>query len=89
MAYSQAHFGPGSGDIFLDDVMCTGTEITLLACDQNPIGKHNCRHHEDAGVSCVGNATTNQLMYSVGKDYDQVFIIMFFLLRFSCELQKW
>ena len=53
-AYSRAHFGQGSGEIFLDDVNCEGSEIALLACPRNPDG-HNCAHSEDAGVACLGN----------------------------------
>ena len=60
-AYSQAHFGAGSGDIFLDDVECTGSESVLLDCTSDPIGTHNCRHHEDAGVACVGNLLLTSL----------------------------
>ena len=56
-AYGNAHFGEGSGDIYLDDVQCTGGETELLSCISNPIGKHNCRHNKDAGVSCPGSAS--------------------------------
>ena len=44
----------GTGPIFLDDVMCTGKERRLLECKHAPFGVHNCRHREDAGVSCQG-----------------------------------
>ena len=48
---SSAFFGPGSGPIYLDDVQCTGTEISLLDCSS--VTQHNCVHDEDAGVRCV------------------------------------
>ncbi|PIK49864.1 putative scavenger receptor cysteine-rich protein type 12 isoform X1 [Apostichopus japonicus] len=51
-SFSNAHFGEGNGLILLDEVRCTGAEPTLLDCPHNRIGYHNCRHHEDAGVSC-------------------------------------
>ena len=51
-AYSNAHFGQGSGGIFLSNVLCTGTESSLLDCPHAGIGVHTCRHHDDAGVSC-------------------------------------
>ena len=54
MALSGAYFGNGSGDIFLDNVVCSGTESSLLECRTNPIGQHNCDHSEDAGVRCEG-----------------------------------
>ena len=49
-----AFFGSGSGPIFLDNVICRGTESSLLQCRTNPIGQHNCDHSEDAGVRCNG-----------------------------------
>ena len=51
-AFQLARFGQGSGSIHLDDVQCFGTELRLVDCPANPVGDHNCRHHEDAGVSC-------------------------------------
>ena len=50
-----AYFGSGSGDIFLDNVVCRGTESSLLECTTNSIGQHNCDHSEDAGVRCEGH----------------------------------
>jgi deleted-in-malignant-brain-tumors protein 1 len=47
-----AGFGQGTGSIILDNVQCTGSELTLLSCTANPIGTHNCAHSEDAGVTC-------------------------------------
>ena len=54
VAYSNAYFGAGSGEIFLDNVACTGNEPFLLSCPSLPIGSHNCGHYEDAGVVCRG-----------------------------------
>lgn len=51
-AYGSAHFGNGGGPILLDDLSCTGYESNLLDCDHRYIGHHDCRHNEDAGVSC-------------------------------------
>ena len=54
VALSGAYFGSGSGAILLDNVVCRGTESSLLECSTNPIGQHNCDHLEDAGVRCEG-----------------------------------
>uniref|UniRef100_G3TZ11 DMBT1 protein n=1 Tax=Loxodonta africana TaxID=9785 RepID=G3TZ11_LOXAF len=51
-ALGKAHFGPGSGDIFLDDLQCAGVERYLGQCAHSGWSEHNCGHHEDAGVIC-------------------------------------
>ncbi|XP_061599808.1 neurotrypsin isoform X3 [Cololabis saira] len=51
-AWGQAHFGKSSGRVWLDEVRCTGNELTLEQCPKSAWGEHNCLHSEDAGVSC-------------------------------------
>lgn len=53
-ALGKAHFGPGSGDIFLDNLQCAGMERFLGQCAHSGWSEHNCGHHEDAGVICSG-----------------------------------
>ena len=41
--------------ILLDDVLCNGTEDTLIDCprkDNTPVFQSDCNHSEDAGVLC-------------------------------------
>ncbi|NXG39680.1 DMBT1 protein, partial [Dromaius novaehollandiae] len=55
-ALDSAHFGQGSGPIWLDSVHCIGTESTFTKCRLSNWGEHNCGHEEDAGVVCSGNS---------------------------------
>ena len=48
----RAEFGPGIGQIWLDNVACRGTEELLFQCSSNIIGVHDCHHDKDAGVVC-------------------------------------
>ena len=52
MALVGAAFGRGSGEIFLADVECSGTEMSLDKCPSGDAS--DCNHWEDAGVRCSG-----------------------------------
>ncbi|XP_025112202.1 deleted in malignant brain tumors 1 protein-like isoform X2 [Pomacea canaliculata] len=47
-----ASFGQGTGRIWLDDVLCSGTESSLVSCRHSSFGTNDCRHSEDVGVLC-------------------------------------
>ena len=54
LAAQRGFFGRGIGQIHLDQVQCSGTELTLQECPHGGVGVHNCFHSEDAGVVCFG-----------------------------------
>ncbi|XP_009954761.1 PREDICTED: macrophage receptor MARCO-like [Leptosomus discolor] len=43
----------GTGQIWLDDVNCSGNERSIFDCRKSNWGVHNCSHGEDAGVECI------------------------------------
>jgi hypothetical protein len=41
---------PAAAQIWLDDVVCNGTETTLAACTASEWGVNNCLHSEDVSI---------------------------------------
>ena len=52
-ALQGRHVPDGTGQIWLDDVSCIGSEQFLGNCSHRGWGSHNCGHNEDAGVRCI------------------------------------
>ena len=49
-------YGQGSGQIWLDNVNCVGTERTIINCSHNGWGIDDCFHGEDASVNCTAGS---------------------------------
>ncbi|KAL3892091.1 hypothetical protein ACJMK2_004328 [Sinanodonta woodiana] len=64
-----AGFGPNSNlSIFLDDVICRGTESSIYNCSHNGWYNHNCGHSEDAGVRCGNTCNGSQVRLVGGQN---------------------
>ncbi len=53
-AIGAASFGEGTGQIWLENVACTGIEESLDRCLHDGIANQDCTHAMDAGVTCQG-----------------------------------
>ena len=58
VAFSTAHFGAGTGTIYLNRVGCSGSEINLTNCTRGLTVSCFGGHSQDAGVRCQGLETT-------------------------------
>ena len=54
VAFSSAHFGAGTGTIYMDYVGCTGSENNLIDCSRSTSFGCFGSHSQDAGVRCQG-----------------------------------
>ena len=48
----RARFGFGSGQVWLDNVGCSGSESTIVDCQHRGWGVQDCNHFYDASVVC-------------------------------------
>jgi deleted-in-malignant-brain-tumors protein 1 len=53
----------GTGQIWLDNVACSGREQNLTSCNHNGWGVHNCRHYNDAGVECSSTGIITSILF--------------------------
>ena len=53
------YYGPGTGQTWLDDLQCTGSETHLFRCRHGGWGQHNCEHSKDVSISCFTSVDGN------------------------------
>jgi len=54
----------GTGQIWLDNIHCSGTERHIGECSHRGWGIHECRHHEDVAVYCDGGLSKSEMSTS-------------------------
>lgn len=86
-APTGAHFGRGSGPIWLDNVACTGEESAITHCTHNGFGINNCGHGEDASVICLGKRV-DSFWFIISIFHLFVLVIKNYVCTFLGSLQK-
>jgi hypothetical protein len=62
-AQALTTYPAGSGPIYLDNVACSGSELTLAQCTYDS-HTEDCEHFEDAGVRCARKYIDNEFWKS-------------------------
>ncbi|XP_052530520.1 scavenger receptor cysteine-rich type 1 protein M130-like [Tympanuchus pallidicinctus] len=83
-ALAEAPFGEGTGLIWLEQVECKGTELSLQDCWARPGDSGVCRHKEDVGVHCLASprmtAFPPQADYPIGRGRVSVPVVICIIL---------
>ncbi len=63
-AYPNARYGPGTGLIAFNNLVCTGTELNIFDCDSDGYGvTGTCTHADDASVQCLEGMPPHNYFY--------------------------
>lgn len=76
LGYSQARvashsYGPGKGQIWLDNLVCYGNESKLYACPHNGWANHDCTHNQDAGVICSLHGERKAIRFAGNRNHSR------------------
>lgn len=83
-----AHFGRGSGKIWMNDVDCSGSECTLKNCTSSV---SDCDHDKDVGVICSSEDII-YIIFNINVILSFVifgFCICFIYIRCKREVGEW
>ncbi|XP_078311356.1 neurotrypsin-like isoform X1 [Crassostrea virginica] len=95
-------YGEASGTIWLDDLVCTGSETSITQCQSNGWGVHNCRHSEDVAITCSSDTKTSEdderteisslyrLLFIVSSGFVAILllVILFIVMYYKKNLQR-
>jgi len=57
--YLRQHYGSGSGPIWLNNLQCTGSEMSLDECSHRGwVGHYQCSHRSDVSIICHSSKCT-------------------------------
>jgi len=59
--FLENQYGEGTGQVWLDDIQCAGTESRLDSCTHEEWGMHNCYHSEDVSIVCYDDSNPRGL----------------------------
>ena len=62
----NAFYGQGSGQIWLNNLNCIGTEETIAHCSHSEWASYDCSHEEDASVNCTAGTYIGQICVCSG-----------------------
>ena len=80
----SARFGSGSGQVWLDNVGCSGSESTIVNCQHRGWGVEDCNHSDDASVVCSSKSCPPAVFYY----YFNFRIKYIFFLKIIYKLQS-
>ena len=81
VAKRNGFYEQGSGEIWLDDLNCVGTESNIGHCLHRGWGFHDCRHSEDAGIMCAdpsGNLALVCVLSNINIIFTDVVVVRLF-----------
>uniref|UniRef100_A0A3P9KDD8 SRCR domain-containing protein n=1 Tax=Oryzias latipes TaxID=8090 RepID=A0A3P9KDD8_ORYLA len=87
-ATESAGFGQGSGQIWLKNVTCSGSEMSLTECSHGVFEKHQCNHSKDAGTCFVHQLCLPESLLLILSISGGIFLLLLFILFLVCLVRR-